>query len=342
MLELAVDELSAQQLLRTRLQSQTLPAGCTLHEPFIERASVAGLNLHMVGLVAVTPGGREITGAAADAAGFPVDRALFELIERICVVSASTTDEPLAVRDLSGEQQALRPASELFPRDTRPESLRASLSNGAALHDSWANACNAAAYELIERDRILRSFRGDFAPRRLPLTERSISRALQDHYDLEFYRLDPPEDPAQIAVAAVFLFPHSASAPLVYGFAANRHAPSAETLAMHEALQRLAFLWGEPNPTTPPTASPTPEYHQEFYLYPPNHALLRSWLKGGGMRLNGPLQPLFDLSQICFVDLKPTGVDLEYAVAKAYAPDALVLQFGTEQGSSLRPPHPIP
>jgi hypothetical protein len=341
MLELAVDELSAQQVLRARLQSQSLPAGCTLREHLIERTSVAGLDLHMVGLVAVTPSGREITGAAADAAGFPVERALYELIERICVVSASTTNSALAVRDRSGQLQERRSARELFPPDPRPDSLRTSLSNGAALHESWEQACGSAACELIERDRVLRSFRGEFVPRRLPLADGSISSALQRHYEVELYRLDPPEDPSQIAVAAVFLFPQTAKVPLVYGFAAAPSMPRAEALAAHEALQRLAFLWGELTPVAPPTASPTPEYHQEFYLYPPHHSILRNWLRGD-IRPNQPTMRLFDLSQIWFADLSPTGVNIGYAVAKAYAADAMVLQFGIERGSSLGPPHPIP
>lgn len=340
----APDEQSAERRLATLRTKYGLPDGCVLNDTFVQATKVGGLSLYMVGLVAAAPDGSSVTGAAADEHGFPVDRAFFELVERLSIFVARSRSDALPVCDARGNKRATRAASRVFPIDAHPESLRTSLSNGVALHASWPLACEAALCELVERDRVLRSFAGEYVPRSLALEDDTLARALAAEYALEAYELGPNRKKLARVAIGLFLFPRRPVLPLVYGFGAARDRAGALASARREALQRLAFLWGEELPSTPPTAAPTPDYHQEFYLYPAHHAHLRDWLAGGRMRAraNAKAAPPFDLQPALFVDLSPPGVRGELAVAKALSSRARVLRFGVKQASKrARPPHPV-
>src|SRR5262252_620775 len=130
MLLTATDETTAKRRLSELQARYGLPAGCTLRETFLQRVEVSQLELWMVGLIADAGAESSVTGAAADLSGFPMDRAFFELVERLSVLLARRNPEPLGVRDASGSRKGQRVAARVFPADARPEQLRTSLSNG--------------------------------------------------------------------------------------------------------------------------------------------------------------------------------------------------------------------
>ena len=342
MLQSAPDDVAAEQRLSELRSTFGLPDGCELRETFFQRTIVGELELFMVGLVASAGADISVTGAAADEHGFPVDRAFFELIERLSIFLARRSPDPLRVRDVRGTAKGERAPARIFPLDKRPELLRTSLSNGVALHASWPEACEAALCELIERDRVLRSFAGEWKPSAIQLPDTKLERSLRAEYSVEAYRFGPSRGRLTHVTTGLFLLPKRASAPIAYGFGAARDSEAALSGARREALQRLAFLWGEELPAAPPPAAPTPDYHQEYYLYPPHHAVLRDWLAGRAKRARPASKPVLDTQQpVSFVDLRPTGLRRELAVAKAVSTRASRLRFGSSSSRKLTPPHPI-
>jgi hypothetical protein len=351
MLETPADETSAHRRLEELQASHGMPAACTLQEVFLHRVNVGELRLCMVGLVAATPAAATVTGAAADQSGFPVDRAYFELLERLSIFLARSSSSPLAVRDRTGTQKGSRTPSQVFPADKKPEVQRVSLSNGVALHTSWQLACDAAQAELIERDRVLRSFAGEYAPVLVPDADAELAHSLRDEYEVSAYAFGPKRKKLKHVAAGLFLFPLRESAPLVYGFGADTSAAGALASAKREALQRLAFLWGEALPSEPPPAQPAPDYHQEYYLYPAHHAILRDWLAGKRRRVATKVDrttkadetnSVFDAATT-FVDLTMQGLAGALVVAKAIARGASILRFGltSAENRAGAPPHPI-
>jgi hypothetical protein len=344
MLETFQTEADAQARLAELQRRYPLPAAdSSVSEVFVQRVVVGTLELFMAGLIANSAGAASVTGAAADRLGFPIDRAYFELLERMSIVGARAAAPALTVRDRTGNPRGEQSVSRVFPRDTSPGVLRSSLSNGVALHGSWKQACDAALCELVERDRLLRSFAGEVLPKRLASVEPHLASALQPHYELEAYTFDPRRTDLRHRSAGVFFQPREAGAPLVFGFAAAHDLDAALAGATREALQRLAFLWGEALPEAPPTAAPTPDFHQEFYLYPPHHAVLRAWLAGRRRKHAGLARCGFDGERTLFVDLTPPALRASgLAVAKASSAKAHALRFGGSSGRALRSrPHPI-
>lgn len=348
MLETPLDETSAHRRLEELQASHGMLATCTMQEVFLHRVRIGALDLWMVGLVAAMPENVTVTGAAAAEHGFPIDRAFFELLERLSIFVARATREPLRIRDRSGALKGTRTASQVFPPDKKPERLRASLSNGVALHTSWLLACEAAQAELIERDRVLRSFAGEYTPTRLPDADAKLARALRADYEVSAYTFGPKRRKLEHVAAGLFLFPRRESAPLVYGFGAGTSGPAALASAKREALQRLAFLWGEQLPSASPAVAPLPDYHQEYYLYRPHHAILHNWLAGKRRRSkpkstnHTATNTVFD-HDARFVDLTMTGAKGGLVVAKAISRNASSLRFGLSLAESRAgtPPHPI-
>jgi ribosomal protein S12 methylthiotransferase accessory factor YcaO len=71
---------------------------------------------------------------------------------------ARTSGRALIVRDAAGTALEVRPCARVF-REPRARAVRVrSLSNGVAVHTSWAAARAAALGELVERDRGLRPY----------------------------------------------------------------------------------------------------------------------------------------------------------------------------------------
>ncbi len=155
-------------------------------------------------------GGAAVTGAAAGATE-PLQRAFFELLERTCIIEAETGPSSVfPLLNLEGTPKGEITRTELFPVNPFPERWRFSKSNGVAAHTSWPLACEAARLELIERDRILRSWYGEFMPSAANefLTPELIPASLRAHYEFQLFRFAHPlEKNPQTHVFALFGFP---------------------------------------------------------------------------------------------------------------------------------------
>src|SRR5690606_19625166 len=125
---------------------------------------------------------------------------------------------------------------------------RPARSNGVALHRSWEEACLRARLELIERDRVLRSWYGELAPSPAPVPT-SLARFATDEWCA--CRIPEPRD-GDVEVAAIIGFPREPGGSLARGFAARASLDEALEAAALEALQGLAFLWEEPLPEAAP------------------------------------------------------------------------------------------
>lgn len=331
----------------TQLQAQyPMPPGWSMQETFVQELDFAPLRLHMVGLVASRAasgeGDQNALGSAAGLDAAPVSRAYYELLERISILEARASQQPLCVRDLAGHVRERRSATRVFPPDPAPERQRLALSNGVALHASWAQACEAALHELVERDRVLRSFAGELVPARLDVAPGVLAKAAADRYDAAAYELGVSQPSPKHRTAALVLLPRSPELPVLYGFGTAYTLTAALQRAENETLQRLAFLWGEDLPTAAVEPAPTPEYHHDFYLYPPNQTHLRAWLQGQrSSRHAWRSLPLFDGDRTRFIDLTPASFAGKLAVAKAVSPSARRLRFGQPAYPKHAVPHPM-
>lgn len=329
----SASEDEARALIEELGARHPLPPGWSLAETFLQEVRVARLRLCMCGLVAGDGAQGQALGSAAERSGYPVQRAYFELLERISIQLARRAEQ-LPVRDRAGSQLSRRSGARVFPPDPSPERQRLALSNGVALHRSWPEACEAAVRELVERDRVLRSFAGELTARALP----APVSGLEPEYVAQAYALGAPGPQLGLTVVIFVLQPRAAEQPLVYGFGAGETLAQASARAQGEAEQRLAFLRGEPLPTAAPEPAPTPDYHQEHYLYPAHHAQLFAWLEGKRPPPARRVCPAFDGSRLTFVDLTPAAVSGSgLHVAKAISPHARKLRFGATGG----PPHPV-
>jgi len=327
-----------------------VPPGWSAPARFEQTVRVGESSIELAGWSAVGPRDEPLTGsaAAADAAGSSAARGYFELLERISVVDAMSGAEDLALLDREGRAIGRAARADVFPESPCPERWRYARSNGVALHRSWRGACDRAAAELVERDRVLRSWYGEIAPRRRALPDASVPNGLRAHADWIACELparaSAPGAARALSVVVVAGIPRQASTPLVYGFGAGAGARAAARAAS-EAVQRFGFLFGEDIPREPPRPSPTPDFHQEFFLYPPSHELFVAWLDGAPPNGATPAPPAEDdrglardarpglaargaPAGIAFVDLTPRHLRGSLFVARAVCRAAEPLVFG--------------
>lgn len=314
-----------------------LPGGYQLSETFSDDLCLGALQLSMVGLVADHPDGDRVVGSAAGPGAAPWDRAYYELLERTSIKLARMREgDALVVRDAdSGEPLDRMPHAVVFADAEAGDGTRLSMSNGVALHSRWSEAGRRARCELAERDGVLATF-WDGAPiAPLPVPDEPPLAALAERYEVEAYQLG---DGGALGLPAVgvFAFPRDPSDPLVYGFGGGGERAAALAAASREALQRLAFLWGEAIPEDVPDESATPDYHQEFYLVPAHRALLRTWLRDGQASAK-TAQPLLPATHVQLVDLTPPELSGRLWVAKAMADGIRPLRFGPRLTRSGRP-----
>ncbi|MDD9945806.1 MAG: YcaO-like family protein [Myxococcales bacterium] len=311
-----------------------LPGQYRIEERFEDSVEIAGLSLHMAGLIAKRDDGNVVIGSAAGLDSQVIGRAYFELVERACALIARERGEGRRATDAAGQAVEELAYARVFPPNPGP-GLRTSVSNGVAIHTDPARARTAALCELLERDRVLRSWYGSWPPRVVDLPEGDPVAALSDHYELCAYRFEPEGD--EIAVAGVFGFPKTETTPLICGLGAAPTETRALEKAMGESLQRLAFLWGEDIPSEPPGPEATPDFHQESYLYPAMFPVLRAWLNGehGQNRAF----PTLDLATVQFADITPRSLADRVLATRAVAEGAFPLVFGPRQ---TLPDGPIP
>jgi ribosomal protein S12 methylthiotransferase accessory factor YcaO len=225
-------------------------------------------------------------------------------------------------------------------------SLERARSNGVALHEGWAAACERAYWELVERDRVLRAWWGETSPAALAIAEDSPLARLPS-YEVKlctFPGVSTAAWGAGIEVAGVIGFPLRADVPLFLGYAGRPSLLDAVEAATREAIQLLAFLWGESIPTEPPSRAPGPMMHLDHHLFPGNHAALRRWLEGDHRQYSSGLPEAFRSRQVeedslGFVDLTPRWMR-GLRVAKAISPHAALLTFG-EAPSVAHLPDPL-
>jgi len=351
------DPPSLDDQLRELQRRYPLPNAGRLVEVFSDRAEICGLDLAMVGLVAQLDDGPAVPGSAAQRGALPVERAYCELLERFSLLQAKTaTRESLAggefaCRDENGVNAGTIDRGLVFPADHSPEVRRWPLSKGAALHTACQAACVSAHAELVERDAAMRSWWGGTVPRRV--SHGSQLGDLETTYEVVTAELqagapsDAPEEAPALSVVVCVAFPKITGAPLLRGLSAKPDVLAATQGAIAEALQSLCFLWGEDLPSEVPDVSPTPAYHQDYYLLPEHHARLRAWLDGQLPRaVSQP--PAFVANSVRYVDLTPTELRGQLALCKAISPSAVQLAFGPQLELCGEPlplelqVHPIP
>jgi hypothetical protein len=301
-----------------------LPNGLGEPEVFAEVVQIHAVSIQVAG-VATMVDGECITGSAGSLVEPPLKRAYLELLERLAVLNAiARTDATVPVWDESGASRGAEPRSAVFPQPPVVSSWCWARSNGVAVGGTWDDAARRARLELIERDRVLRSWYGEDTPTRIAVGDDFIPGALRASYEFEAYEFGGGS--GSVAVG-VFGFPRN-DEPLVYGFGARANLLDATTSAASECLQRLAFLWGEALPDAPPAFAPTPAFHQEHYLYAGNREGLRRWLCGGHRSFCGILGAMPEPAEPSYVDLTPVALASRLRVVKAIAAGHVPLTFG--------------
>ena len=278
------DEAAVRERVAALVTSAVLPDGWKLPEVFVEWLELGGVPVGLVGLVAThTDTGAEVTGSAAEREFFPVERACYELIERLWTTHAMRHPLRRYAVGQEGEPHAEVRAEALFPE--AEGGLCLSRSNGVAAHPDRAMACRNARLELVERDRVLRSWFGFVAPVH-SMTPPDLCGWLSD--SIEWHVGELPPVPGHdlgpsadgVGVAFCVALPRRERVPLACGFAARGSREAAQAAAIRECVQVLGFLWGEDLPQSSPSPEPAPRFHQAFYLATDNHARVRAWLEG--------------------------------------------------------------
>jgi len=327
-------------------RTHPLPKGWSQPTVVEDTVVADGLELHRAGVASTGSNGEEMVGSAAHLVSSPLDRAYFELIERISTVEAIRLPPPgFGLRTLDGPRAEDRPPADLFRESDAPARWRYSRSNGVAVHGDWKSASLRAFWELCERDRVLRAWYGAVAPRRLPLP---IDTPLGRAASYEWIACSFPETEGSpfsrgVHVCAVFGFPR-VEAPLLFGYGARPSLDDAQGAATCEAMQSLAFLWGEELAKADPPFAPTALYHLETLQRPGRHGIVRRWLEGAHTRYRPPGRPADIDAAVSFVDLTPSWLR-GLKVSKAVCAAAIPLTFGDAPFAAHLPPelrvHPI-
>jgi hypothetical protein len=315
-----------------------------------------GVALRRAGLSSTGPGGEEVTGAAVEAVGSPIDRSYFELLERVSTLeSLRERRSSYALMTMDGERLGDRAAEDVFPESDDPARWRYARSNGVALHSDWRSASLRALWELAERDRVLRAWYGETRPERLEFSPGSTPLDGARSYDWRAYGF-PETEQTQfsrgVQVVGVFGFPVREGMPLVCGYGARPEIRDALDAAVREAMQLLGFLWGEPPLDRLPDPAPTALYHLELFQSPDHHDVLRRWLENGHERFLSARELLASrkddsshMARPAFVDLTPAWLVGGLRVAKAVCDAAMPLAFGDVPFTAHLPPelrvHPI-
>lgn len=325
-----------------------LPEGWSLSERVDDVVQVEALTIRRAGLCATSEHGQAV-GSAAALAEDPTPRATFELLERIGLLEAiRPSDTGVRLRTASGEDLGNVPVEEVFPLSDAPNRWAFARSNGVSLHVDWTSACNGAVRELTERDRVLRAWLGQTQAIRIDGAVAPLMVSGVPSYDWRAYLFPPPEAPAirpDLEVVGVFGFPRARHVPFVFGYGAGTHRSDAVRSAETEALQLLAFLWGEPIPDVAPEPLPVPMTHLETYQVRAQLETVLQWLDEGHAAYHRPVRCVASES-VRFADLTPSWLSGRLHVAKATCPAAIALTFGRSPLFAHLPSHlqihPIP
>lgn len=228
-------------------------------EVFQEDLMLGRDSIRMFGVMTRHSSGETVVGSAAEIGNTPYERGYFELIERASIF------------EFMQSECAEHKESSLFWRPAK--------SNGVALHTIQEQARLSAVLELVERDRILRTWFGEHPPQKIQDSRFQILSSIEKDYDIQVYRFTNSADPlSDIEVLGMFGFPKS-TRPILFGFGAGFSMMQAFDRAYREFIQRLGFLWDEEF-SDDIQFSPTPEYHLGVHHHPRNKNALMAWLSG--------------------------------------------------------------
>jgi len=303
-----------------------LPEGWILSENCSVPFNVAGLRLHLSGLVAQYRSGVKVMGSAgSETVSESSLRATFELYERIGIIeSENETSRQFSVFNRQGKQISSLEHKDVFYSPPDGCGYLFSKSNGVAARVQLGDAIVAAEKELVERDRVLRSWYGEFSPEPISCDFGSLLPiAMNKFFDLKAVQFQPL---GGLSVAMVAGLPKSNEVPLVFGFGAGNNLEQALLHARSEMNQRIGFLWGEELPSESPQPELTPHFHQDYYLYPSNHDRFIHWISGGGIK--GVEFNAADSQQTRWIDITPVHLRGKMYIVKAMNLTLMPLTFG--------------
>ena len=306
-------------VLNTLKEKHPLPNNWNIAEECENVLEISGLQLHLSGIVA-TNNQQNAIGSAGSLSEETKHRSYFELLERVSILEAQKSSSFIAYNKKRTFQQEVS-LEVAFPTSPTPEKWQYAKSNGVALSSSFEEACDRAHLELIERDLILRSWYQQISPKKVELN--SQLTPLKELGQLEQFSFSTTTDHF---VHGVFLFPESANKPFVYGMGAGFSPDVASSKASSEFIQRLGFLWEDEVLAEEPEFSPTPFYHQEFYLHQNRAKTIKKWLNASSSKSLVPCQE--NKEDVLFVDLTPSFLKEGLFVVKALSQSRTPLTFG--------------
>lgn len=337
--------------LKNLMDKYPLPEGQKITQEFFDFLQLGELKLGLAGLIAEGKDGVPCLGSAAQAAELPLERAYFELLERICVFEArAQVKKYFPLRLENGDTIGEILSTDLFLQSPCPDEWIYSTSNGVALHHNFIEAALGAKSELIERDLILRSWYGDqnVVQKKLDFhllknlhaeVESKLSQFLHSleqlspFYHFELYSFtESCKLQEGHSVYGLFAFPRENHAPFAFGLGSDKKLGDGLHHALNECFQRIGFLWGE-DLSICPDFSPTPQYHMEFFSKNSNILPIQKWLRGqSGIDSNNRYFKEKNHrkreEKIKFADISPAWARGQLTVLKAVSPNHWPLVFG--------------
>jgi ribosomal protein S12 methylthiotransferase accessory factor YcaO len=271
--------------MKKQLKRTDIPAEWTLIDSLHEERCIGDCTLIMRGYACQRNSDQTIvTGSWAGWEESSLDKARLELQERLALVQAmdqSSRIWPL-FHVVSRKKTGFARGTQLFPTSDDPRAMQFARSNGVASGENFADAARRAAFEIVERHMVLASWYGASQPQACSMPLPSALQSLTTLYDIQHYDFGSfyVRDCGSIFVRGTFLWPLQEEMPIIYGFGAGSTEGEAGSKALGEAIQRLAFLDSWDAPPEEPNFSPTPDFHQDYFLHPSRKSRLRAWLQG--------------------------------------------------------------
>ncbi|WP_141733055.1 YcaO-like family protein [Oligoflexus tunisiensis] len=315
-----------------------LAPGWTLIDALEETRMIADCRLHLRGYACQRAQDQKvITGSWAGWNEPSLDIAQLELQERLALMRA--LDQPAQkvwpLLSLTSRKIGFTSGAMLFQKSPDPEHMQYAKSNGVALGVNFRDAVERAACEVVERHLVLASWYGALRPQGIPMNLPAALESLQGLYEFRLFDFGSflLKDLGSIQVRGCFLWPRHPGHPPVYGFGAALDSAAAMHKALGEAVQRLAFLDPLEVPTDEPQFTPTPDFHQEYFLHPARRPLLEAWLNGAPTHPTAAA-PIKHAGEALAVDLTPEGSHAG-VVVRVTIPGTLPLVFGRFQPSEF-------
>lgn len=307
-------------------------------EIYSEEFKFNELTLNLVGLSTFNKNDTLVTSSATAIRSFPIERAFFELIERTSIIEAENKKNSIFQSyKKNGQMVASKTHKEVFLSESNPEVSQYSKSNGVAVQLTQEKAIQNSLNELVERDKIIRSWFGENKPLKIiPIFNyyEKIKKELNKDYTISSYIFKSPLTEQttyldKINVVGTFGFPKDENRPLLLGFGASENLQMAITHSLDECLQRLGFLWDESISPVLPEFSPSALYHQEYFLRKEGIEKIKKWLKG--QHAHGQFnKSIFqeDNDLVTFIDITPEHLTDKLKVMKAQSGHHVPLIFG--------------